>query len=413
LEFLLDTDNRLLETGSTVPEIEVLIEGLNGQLPNLDLVNLVFRLCYRTGIPAILHVEDTNMIFGDYLHSLSTMLQMMFQQASGFSSANHGLFHKYRIEALTLHGVPKYDAQIGFQDVGRLLEGVFRSLNNLLEKFHQSFFFYLLPSPERYVSIGLYMPALGCLMLGPILQVCLLWTQAGMLKPFSSTTKDTNTKMDVFFTEHPRNVGKVMPVVTTAFIAGVAVYFSPHVCHSSSLECLGLDAVECAMGGVFLAFIFTLLLPHILRQASGQFQLEDHRDFSLLHCCTLILLCISIGTLSLLNFSLAFFIAVFAVPVSLLISHTNDWYKKTVQSALLLLVFPPVFLYIILYIYSSVYLADKWQLCDVVSLTNSLYHRGIMSALWGTWTLGTWTYPAVCTVLLPNWLMLWVLVRCS
>ena len=59
------------------------------------------------------------MIFGDYLHSLSTMLQMMFQQASGFSSANHGLFHKYRIEALTLHGVPKYDAQIGFQDVGR------------------------------------------------------------------------------------------------------------------------------------------------------------------------------------------------------------------------------------------------------------------------------------------------------
>lgn len=29
-----------------------------------------------------------------------------------------------------------------------------RSLNNLLERFHQSYFFYLLPSTDRYVSIG-------------------------------------------------------------------------------------------------------------------------------------------------------------------------------------------------------------------------------------------------------------------
>ena len=51
---------------------------------------------------------------------------------------------------------------------------LFRSLNNLLERFHQSFFFYLLCSGSRslpalssplarYVSIGLYMPVLGLL----------------------------------------------------------------------------------------------------------------------------------------------------------------------------------------------------------------------------------------------------------
>lgn len=38
--------------------------------------------------------------------------------------------------------------------MGRILEGIFRSLNNLLERFHQSFFFYLLPSSDRYISIG-------------------------------------------------------------------------------------------------------------------------------------------------------------------------------------------------------------------------------------------------------------------
>lgn len=30
--------------------IEVKIEGLNGQLPNLDLVNLVHKLCVKSGI---------------------------------------------------------------------------------------------------------------------------------------------------------------------------------------------------------------------------------------------------------------------------------------------------------------------------------------------------------------------------
>ena len=40
--------------------------------------------------------------------------------------------------------------------LGRVLEGICRSLNNLLERFHQSFFFYLLPATNRYISIGKY-----------------------------------------------------------------------------------------------------------------------------------------------------------------------------------------------------------------------------------------------------------------
>lgn len=44
--------------------------------------------------------------------------------------------------------------RVGVQQLGRVLEGVCRSLNNLLERFHQSFFFYLLPSTTRYISIG-------------------------------------------------------------------------------------------------------------------------------------------------------------------------------------------------------------------------------------------------------------------
>lgn len=42
---------------------------------------------------------------------------------------------------------------------------MFRKLNHLLERLHQSFFFYLLPGLSRFVSIGLYMPAAGFLLL--------------------------------------------------------------------------------------------------------------------------------------------------------------------------------------------------------------------------------------------------------
>ena len=53
----------------------------------------------------------------------------------------------------------------------RVVEGIFRSLNNLLERFHQSFFFYLLPATDRYVSIGLYMPPFGLLALPVVIKI--------------------------------------------------------------------------------------------------------------------------------------------------------------------------------------------------------------------------------------------------
>ena len=36
---------------------EIAIEGINGQLPNLDLVNTVFRMCRKEYVPVSLHTE--------------------------------------------------------------------------------------------------------------------------------------------------------------------------------------------------------------------------------------------------------------------------------------------------------------------------------------------------------------------
>lgn len=53
----------------------------------------------------------------------------------------------------------------------RALEGMFRKLNHLLERLHQSFFLYLLPALSRFVSIGLYVPAAGFLLLVLVLKI--------------------------------------------------------------------------------------------------------------------------------------------------------------------------------------------------------------------------------------------------
>ena len=42
-----------------ISHVNVKIDGLNGQLPNLDLVNLIYRLCMREGIHQMFQgVED-------------------------------------------------------------------------------------------------------------------------------------------------------------------------------------------------------------------------------------------------------------------------------------------------------------------------------------------------------------------
>ena len=102
------------------------------------------------------------------------------------ANGNHGLFHRMGIEAVTLEGVnlntklkkkKKKYPEVDLYQMGRVIEGTFRSLNNLLERFHQSFFYYVLPSSSRYVSIGMYMPGFGVLAAGLILPGVAFYSQ--------------------------------------------------------------------------------------------------------------------------------------------------------------------------------------------------------------------------------------------
>ncbi|XP_049879902.1 glycosylphosphatidylinositol anchor attachment 1 protein [Pectinophora gossypiella] len=170
--------------------IEVKVEGLNGQLPNLDLVNLVHKLCVKSGIHhsyknSYSWIRTRNKM-EEWMNGIWTMLGMVSTQIAGVPNGNHGLFHRFGIEAVTLEGrsandmagtPPKVNSlsPANFYRLGVALESILRSLNNLLERFHQSYFFYLLAATNRFISIGQYMPSLCLLCVAMLIRALALW----------------------------------------------------------------------------------------------------------------------------------------------------------------------------------------------------------------------------------------------
>ncbi|KAK1295131.1 hypothetical protein QJS10_CPA16g01167 [Acorus calamus] len=179
---------------SNIDTLTIYSEASNGQMPNLDLINIVhFLAIHRQGLQVKIEkvgsllnsvwlkfigelVEWTGKVavrlnpqwrFGipaaEYVDGTATLASSLYYQALGVPTGSHGAFRDYQVDAITLEFSPRTSS---YKDIeqsafllrgGRLIEGVIRSINNLLEKFHQSFFLYLLSAPNKFVSVGVYM----------------------------------------------------------------------------------------------------------------------------------------------------------------------------------------------------------------------------------------------------------------
>ncbi len=167
-------------------------DGINGQLPNLDLINSVVSIA---GGQMGMGVALQEMWRDDdaYPARLRTMLRGMLKQGLGMSSGPHSSFMAYHVDAVTLQPFGE-----GWQDemaMGRVIEGTFRSLNNLLEHLHQSFFFYLLMGRERFVSIGTYLPSAMLVAANFTIMAIALWVKSGQPRNVASSP-DGDKKSD-------------------------------------------------------------------------------------------------------------------------------------------------------------------------------------------------------------------------
>ncbi|BGP43392.1 Glycosyl phosphatidyl inositol protein transamidase complex subunit [Rhodotorula kratochvilovae] len=174
--------------------IGIYYEGANGHLPNLDFINSASRILRNTGIPTLLHSYDpaasalpsflAALPFAHhpevqrYVHAARNLFHQVALTADGRILGPEGAYGKYRIDAITLHGLPA-EGPHGFHLLGRAVESLFRSLNNLLERFHQSFFLYLMTSVDSFVAVGNYLAAPILLGAGLTIQGLIAWGEAG------------------------------------------------------------------------------------------------------------------------------------------------------------------------------------------------------------------------------------------
>ena len=156
--------------------IHIVYDGINGQLPNLDLFNTAVSVASgQMGIRCVL--QRMWMHTDSYAERLQTMLRGMVRQGLGHSSGPHSSFIPYHVDAITLQAIG--DGPQDEMAMGRVVESIFRSLNNLLEHFHQSFFFYLLMQADRFVSIGTYLPSAMLVAANFSIMAIALWVRSG------------------------------------------------------------------------------------------------------------------------------------------------------------------------------------------------------------------------------------------
>jgi len=177
----LEIDGTYCDTG--FDNFSLALEGADGLLPNLDLVNIMVRLGesryinistgaseLNTRIPNILNLRP-------YASKLLSIISMLWRQGSGYPRNIHIPFLKSRIETVTLRAMESKRREnddfhsYKFRMFYEIIEGTLRSMNNALEHLHQSFFFYLMPDGKHFISIANYLPLSGLLSASTLLKV--------------------------------------------------------------------------------------------------------------------------------------------------------------------------------------------------------------------------------------------------
>lgn len=309
--------------GHRYDKINLIYDGINGQLPNLDLFNTIVHIGKETmGIGCT--VQGMLKHTDSYQDRLTTIVRGMTTQGLGSASGPHSSFIPYHVDAVTLQTMG--DGWHDEMTLGRLVESSFRSLNNLLEHLHQSFFFYILMEAQRFTSIGTYLPAAMLIAVNFSISAIMLWVQSGRRPKSTSTAlplSDPKTdEKGVEVLEHEGAVALVPPELVQISERKLLVPLS----FLGSAHVLGLLPLylfnNASKPTVLMAYVFNislcisapLLAASLIRTLVPIAQLRQ--SVTLLSGFSLLILGIALATLSTLNFSLGIILGLLASPLS-------------------------------------------------------------------------------------------------
>ncbi|KAI1936070.1 Glycosyl phosphatidyl inositol protein transamidase complex subunit [Ophidiomyces ophidiicola] len=388
--------------------IHIVYDGVNGQLPNLDLINTAVSISGgQMGIKA----ELQEMWGHDdrYKMRLQTMLKGMMRQGLGSAAGLHSSFIPYHIDAITLQTVGN-----GWQDemaLGRTVESLVRSLNNLLEHLHQSFFFYLLMQTNRFVSIGTYLPSAMLIAGNFTVMAIALWMKSGYSP--DEIKHDTRTELS------PKKEEKVKDFDSKS-IASNGTTLERHltlpVALVTGLHFLGvvplyifnhLPQQLLAPTAYYFALI-NILIPVILALLLERFRRPTVQEFLLIKSFSLLLLGLFLSALATLNFSLSLLLGLFCTPLSFIgyIQHQgSNSAKQGNANKTPTRGEPHVLVKMITGVAILNLVAPTAVLLGASAIANVSVEMILTEAAFGWDVWGMWTQVAVWCVWWPAWLI--------
>ncbi|CUM64816.1 uncharacterized protein PRCAT00002430001 [Priceomyces carsonii] len=288
---------------------EVMYEGLNGQLPNLDLLNTAILIGTQEGLKCCIQSTPVDELEKNtYYTRVRTLFQGVISLVlSGLKKNTPGCeaFSGWQIQAFTL----KAKGSRGPHDVtqfGRIVDSTFRSVNNLLERFHQSFFFYLLLSPRNFVSIGTYLPSAVLVAISYALSSlsCLL-------------------NCNVQNNEHLTAISQLLTLFTSLEVFNLVLSLVlPLILRLSQS---GDDLVAYIAGSLFGISILLSLGPFF--EVPKRIRLKRTLAYSLM-ALSLFFISMLITTLLIVNFSLAMVIGFLSFPMSFIHTTIGEQYAS-------------------------------------------------------------------------------------
>ncbi|XP_064124281.1 glycosylphosphatidylinositol anchor attachment 1 protein isoform X2 [Loxodonta africana] len=388
-------------SSDVVTSLDVAVEGLNGQLPNLDLLNLFQTFCQKGGLLCTLQgklqPQDWASLDGP-LQGLQTLLLMVLRQASGCPHGPHGLFLRYRVEALTLRGINSFrQYKYDLVAVGKALEGMFRKLNHLLERLHQSFFLYLLTALSHFVSIGLYMPAAGFLLLVLGLKALELWMQLHEAGVGPEEAGGTPGHVPPLPPAQGVGLASLVAPLLISQAVGLALYILPVLSQHVAAQHFPVAEAEAVVLTLLAIYAAGLALPHNTHRVVNT-QAPD-RGWMALKLVALIYLALQLGCVALINFSLGFLLAATMVPAAALAEPRGP---RPVYAVLLVLTSPAATLLGSLFLWRELQeaplsLSEGWQLFLAALSQGVLDH----------YAYGALLFPMVALGFYPCWLLFW------
>ncbi|KAK9104362.1 hypothetical protein Scep_021206 [Stephania cephalantha] len=421
----------------TKDTLSIYAEASNGQMPNLDLINIVNYLAvHRQG----LHVKVAKLYsvlnsawlrtvgqifefigktakivnpqwgFGisaaDYVEGTATLASSIYYQALGIPTGSHGAFRDYQIDAITLEMSPRFSLYNEVRRLdfllrgGRLLEGVIRSVNNLLEKFHQSFFLYLLSAPSKFVSVGIYMIAFMLLIIPLPMVAASLYSGPNKRESSARTNNENPDTAAAIVTSSGSKSWKWLHAAKVVFVvhlwAGL-VSLIPYLINQLPER----TPTACMLVWVLLSFV-SLIILYWIAGSPYSYKISHqspNMEWAILKAVMISVASIGLGLMSIINYATAQIGAIFMVPMCLLahpLKHAGNAGKLRVLSlttsnmVLAVIGFPPAALLLVkgwLEGFDGVSFGDFWIWAETL------------------WTWNSATYLYLVLIQLPCWVL--------